>query len=196
LSNQGGLTVISGPSGGGKTTVIREILKIHPEYDYSISTTTRPPRKNEVDGADYHFISRSAFEELIKRDLFIEFAEVHGEYYGTERDMIEREIALGKQILLDIDVIGGEAIRNNFKESILVFLSPPSEEDLENRLINRCTDSGSQIIKRLSRYPMERERGKNYQFRITNLHLAATVKAVIEIIETGELKENAHLSMV
>ena len=196
MSNFGGLTVISGPSGGGKTTVIREILKIHPEYEYSVSTTTRPPREYEVNGIDYHFITRNAFEELIKRDMFIEFAEVHGEYYGTERTMIEKDIALGKQILLDIDVIGGETIRNNFKESTLVFLSPPSEEDLEHRLINRGTDSDKQIIKRLSRYPMERERGKNYQFRITNLDLEATVKAVIEIIETGELKENAHLSVV
>ncbi|NOY78136.1 MAG: guanylate kinase [Calditrichaeota bacterium] len=192
---KGLLCVLSSPSGGGKTSVIREILRRKPDYTYSISATTRPRRGHEKDGIDYYFLSKKDFEEGIKRGDFIEWAEVHGHLYGTPRESIEVKLKQGKVVLLDIDVEGGMAIKRLYTDrALLIFLKPPSVETLVERLKKRSTETEAQIKKRLERIPKEMAFADFYDVVIINDDFDQTVNQVIEAIETYrkqvEVKKN------
>ncbi len=178
--------MLSGPSGGGKSTIAREVMANHPDFVFSVSSTTRPPRPHEVEGREYHFLSRPEFERRINAGEFLEWIEVHGELYGTEKKAINRLLHAGKRVLLDVDVLGGEAVRRLYPEAKLIFLYPPSMDVLRERLVRRGTDSPEQIAKRLSRYPMEREHGYNYPFQVVNDDLEQAVLDVLCIIEEVE----------
>jgi guanylate kinase len=183
LNKRGRLIVFSAPSGCGKSTVIKEILKRRPDFSYSISCTTRPIRNYEVDGVHYHFLTKEEFERRIYAGRFLEWAEVHDNFYGTDRIIMEEALVAGKKVLLDIDVIGGGELRVHFPDSILIFLMPPSTDELRRRLKLRGTDDEAAIERRLSRYPMELAKAQEYPYKIVNNDLEATISEVLRIID-------------
>lgn len=163
------LIVVSAPSGTGKTTLCARLLKEIPELVLSISTTTRGPRGREQEGVEYFFIPTQTFKEAIKTEGFAEWAEVHGNYYGTHKRTIERAFADGKSLLLDIDVQGADQLRKSYpKETVRIFLKPPSMEELERRLRARGTDSEDSITKRLSAAAEEMKHMDHFDHVIVN----------------------------
>ena len=162
------LIVVSSPSGGGKGTLIDRVLQTVPGVSYSVSYTTRAPRSGEQHGREYFFIAREAFEEMIGRGDFLEWANVYGHLYGTSRAQVERERDAGRDIILEIDVQGAESIRGLIPDAVTVFILPPSFELLQNRLIARGTDSPADLERRLHGAPAEVEQYRNFQYVILN----------------------------
>ncbi len=148
-THRAGLFVVSAPSGAGKTTLCTRMLEMFPRLSYSISHTTRSPRGNERDGVDYFFITPQAFKERIEQNAWAEWAKVHGNYYGTSRAFIDRQLEQGNPLLLDIDVQGARQIRKIYPGAISIFIKAPSVEVLETRLRNRGTDTDAVIVRRL-----------------------------------------------
>ena len=180
------LFVISSPSGGGKTTILKELKKEGFDFAYSISATTRPPRKGEKNGVDYFFLDETTFLKQIKEGAFLEWAKVHGYYYGTLKSQVDRYLSEGKRILLDIDVQGGLRLKNARSDTVLIFLSPPSIEVLEERLKKRGTESTEVIEKRLEIAKKELQMAEKYDFKIVNDNLKDTVEKVKTIIQSFE----------
>jgi guanylate kinase len=146
---QGNLIIISSPSGGGKGTLIKKVLKVVPNIGYSISYTTREMRAGEAHGRDYFFVNRSEFESLIETGALLEYAEVHGNFYGTALSQIKTEIEAGRDIILEIDVQGAGLVRAKIPEALSVFILPPSFEVLKNRLTARATEKPEDLALRL-----------------------------------------------
>jgi guanylate kinase len=166
------LIVVSAPSGAGKTTLCERLLKEFPELTLSISSTTRAPRGQERDGKDYYFLSKRVFEEQIRAGRFAEWAEVHGYYYGTSKDTIERTLEQGKSVLLDIDVQGAESLRKSYpKQCLSFFIAPPDLKALEIRLRGRGTDSEETIQKRLRNAIAEMQEAPRFHHCIVNDNL-------------------------
>ena len=177
--------VLSSPSGGGKTTVIKRILDMRPDdYVYSISMTTRPKRSNETDGVDYFFVFRDEFERQIQNGGLLEYENVHGYYYGTPRAPLNSWIETGHVVLLDIDVYGAKRVKAKFQNSLLIFIKPPDEGVLVERLKNRSTESKQQIQKRLERLPEEMQQAEHFDHVIMNDDLSKTIDNVLNIIES------------
>ena len=162
------LIVVSSPSGGGKGTLIDRVLKTVPGVSYSVSYTTRAPRGTEQDGHEYFFVATGAFEEMIGRGEFLEWANVYGYLYGTSRAQVERELAAGHDIILEIDVQGAASIRKKIDDAISIFIMPPSFELLRQRLVTRGTDSPADLERRLRGAPAEVEQHKSFQYVILN----------------------------
>ncbi|MBC7691735.1 MAG: guanylate kinase [Methylotenera sp.] len=163
------LIVLSAPSGAGKTTLCKRLLADFLQLELSISSTTRPVRGSEQQGKDYHFLSTEEFQKLIAADRFAEWALVHGNYYGTSKDAIERSFAQGKSVLLDIDVQGAESLRKAYPvECFSIFISPPDLQTLESRLRSRGTDSEETIQKRLKNSIDEMKEDKHFHARVVN----------------------------
>jgi len=181
--SKGTLFVISSPSGGGKSTIISRLLKNDKNLKYSVSATTRKPRKGEVNGIDYYFLSENEFKEKIKKGEFLEWAEVHNNYYGTLRSQIENTLNRGHNVILDIDVQGGSSVKKIMPEAVLIFLMPPSLEELEKRLRNRGTDSEEDIKKRLENARHEIDQSSKYDFKVVNNEISETVTMVEKIIK-------------
>lgn len=179
---KGKLYVISSPSGGGKSTVIRMLRKENPELYYSVSATTRPPRTNEKEGTDYYFLNEEEFKRKIASNEFIEWAQVHGYYYGTLKYPIVQCLNAGKKVLLDIDIQGGVQVKKIIPEAILIFLLPPSMKTLETRLRDRGTDSDEIILRRLKIAKDEMKYANRYNFQVINYRLEHTVKEIMAII--------------
>jgi guanylate kinase len=176
---KGRLIIISAPSGAGKTSVIRRFLASHPNMVHSISCTTRPKRGDEVDGRYYHFMSDHAFRSGIENGRFAEWAEVHGHLYGTPIEPIEAALRSGKDVLLDLDVVGGLRLKGLYKErAVSLFLLPPSREELRRRLIGRGTDSPEQQELRLGNALEEMKYKDKYDHCVVNDDLE---KACLEI---------------
>lgn len=167
-SDRGKLFVLSGPSGAGKGTLRKKVFETVQGIRFSISCTTRPPRQGEKEGIDYRFISEEAFLSLLKEDKFLEHAKVHGHYYGTLRDDVERTLSSGIDMVLEIDVQGAFQVREKMPESILVFVSPPSLEELERRLRERGTESGENLRIRLRNARLEMLKSGDYDYVIVN----------------------------
>jgi len=182
------LVVLSSPSGGGKTTICRKILNKHKDYLYSISATTRKKRKNEKDGRDYFFLSEDQFNQIRKKRGFVEWAKVHGEYYGTLKKFVDKKEGEGKTALLVLDVQGGMAIKKKYLDSVLIFLLPPSFEELKKRLIRRGTDRTDEIEKRLKIALKEMKFWSKYDYVVINKNLKETVKLVEKIIKVERHK--------
>ena len=182
-NQKGKLFVISGPSGVGKGTVITELLENDEDLTFSVSVTTRKPRNNEVNGKDYIFISREEFENRIKNDKFLEWAEVHGELYGTPRKQIEEELKRGKKVILDIDVEGAKQIIKTDIPKKTIFIMPPSEEELIRRLRERKTNSEKDIKMRLNQAKNEIKKQFSYDIVVENDNLKETVSKIRDIIK-------------
>jgi guanylate kinase len=165
---RGMLIVVSSPSGGGKGTLIDNVLKTVPGVSYSVSYTTRAPRGTEQNGREYFFVSTNAFEDMIRRGEFLEWANVYGHLYGTNQTQVERELSAGHDIILEIDVQGAASIREKVNDAVSIFILPPSFELLRQRLLSRGTDSREDLEKRLRGAPGEVEQHKNFQYVILN----------------------------
>lgn len=181
--NDGILLVISSPSGGGKTTILKKVMAGLPGLAFSVSHTTRKPRAGEEDGRDYHFVSPESFREIASRDPsgFLEWAEVHGNLYGTGRDEVERQLQAGNDIILDIDVQGAMQVRAA-AAPVLVFIAPPSLAELEHRLRKRATDSDETIALRLENARTELGCIDTYDYLVINDRLEEAVESLRSII--------------
>lgn len=187
----GRLLVVSGPSGTGKSTVCRELLKRVPDATWSVSATTRAPRGQEAEGCDYYFVSRQRFEEMIRAGQLLEWAEYVGNLYGTPREPVEKALAAGKVVVMEIDVQGGRQIAERMPDAIRVFLLPPSDEELGRRLAGRKTETSEQQQKRLAVARQEIEQARQwscYQYFLVNETVEQTVQDVIRIIEAERMK--------
>lgn len=188
FQRRGLLMVISAPSGCGKSSVLQGLLQGAPELMYSISVTTRPPRQGEVDGRDYHFVTRKRFAQLIGEGAFYEWAEVHGHLYGTRADTVEAALAEGRDVIMDVDVQGALAIKRRAADAVLVFLLPPTFETLDQRLRGRSLDSDEQIHLRLANARGEMRYWDQYDYALINDELDMAVTAVRGILESERLR--------
>lgn len=179
---RGLLIVLSGCSGSGKNSVLRELLRIQSGLLYSVSATTRPPRPGEVHGRDYYFLSTEEF--IVARDSggFLEWAEVYGHYYGTPRSYIDEMTAAGRHVVLDVDVAGALAVRAKIPDAILVFLLPPSLTELRRRLIARGTETPAEIEKRLAQVDVEISAIKSYDYVVVNDEIGKASEKLRSII--------------
>ena len=185
--------VISAPSGCGKSTLIDRLLQEYHDLVYSISCTTRNPRGEEEDGLDYHFLSKERFEELLAENAFLEHAKVHDNYYGTLKAPIEEVLAEGNSMVLDIDVQGAGKVRDYVRRLpntdplkigyVDIFISPPSMEELRERLVHRGTDSAETIEKRLANAEGEIARAGEYMYRVVNDDLGICFKRLCDLID-------------
>lgn len=166
--SKGSLFIVSAPSGAGKTTLCRELVSSLPNLQFSVSYTTRQPRKGEVNDRDYTFINSQDFRLMADKGEFIEWAEVHGALYGTSRKRLEELLDSGNDVILDIDTQGAMQIKERYKEGIYIFILPPSLETLKERLKNRMTDSKEEIGKRLGRAIAEIKTFDKYDYVIIN----------------------------
>lgn len=168
LKRSGHLFIVSAPSGGGKTSLCRALLRRRPELTYSISYTTRKPRNGEENGIDYHFITEAAFKQRMARDEWCEWARVHDHYYGTDSRFVRQTLSDGRHLLLDIDVQGAGQMMRRYPECITIFIVPPSMESLKARLQQRGTDTPETIEKRLDNASAEMLEKKWYCHVIVN----------------------------
>jgi guanylate kinase len=177
------LLVLSSPSGGGKTTIARRLLDSRSDIGYSVSATTRPPRPDEVDGRDYHFLSRAEFERRVAAGEFLEHAAYGGNLYGTLRAEIERIFSTGRHAVLDIEVEGARQIRRSLPGSVHVFVLPPSGEELVRRLEGRNTEDPAAVERRLERAAEELAAVPEYDYAIVNDDLGRAVARVSAIVD-------------
>lgn len=176
------LVVLSAPSGGGKTTICKLLLERNPDFRVSVSATTRAPRKTEKEGVHYYFLSEKDFFDKVEKGEFIEYAEVHGRYYGTLKSEVNELLEKGYTVLFDIDVIGALNIKKQYPEAMLVFIRPPSLEELKRRLRERQTDNEAEIQHRLERLPLEYARAALFDYDIINDDLVATAGQIERLI--------------
>ncbi|WP_271398235.1 guanylate kinase [Salinicoccus roseus] len=188
-SDKGLLIVLSGPSGVGKGTVRKAIFE-HPETDfkYSISMTTRKKREGEVDGVDYFFKTKEEFESLIEQDKFIEYAQYVGNYYGTPVEYVEQTMADGHDVFLEIEVEGAKQVREKFPEALFIFLAPPNLTQLEERLVNRGTDSPEIIRHRIDEAKRELKLMNLYDFVVINDDVDLARGRVQCIVEASHMR--------
>ncbi len=175
--------ILSAPSGGGKTTIARELLRRRTDLGYSVSCTTRNPRVGEVEGRDYYFLSVAEFERRRDAGDFAESAEVHGNMYGTLRSEVERVLGSGKHVVMDIDVQGALQFTRVFPQSVTIFVLPPSAEVLLDRLRQRRTESKEQLAKRLQSALQELQAVELYEYVVTNDDLTKAVHRVSAIVD-------------
>ncbi len=187
MPNKGHLFIVSGPSGAGKSTVLSVILKNRPQLRYSISYTTRPPRGEEQDGVDYYFVSKASFLDKIDGGELAEWAEVHGHFYGSSCKFLDDCLVSGQDVLLDIDVEGARKLYAKYPEAILIFIAPPSMEELKKRLTNRGTDSREVVERRLKNAEAEMAAAGDYHHVIVNDDISGAASEVEAIIRKGPL---------
>lgn len=188
LKRNGMLIVVSSPSGGGKSTVIQALLNDDPEMEYSVSATSRPPRRGEIDGKSYHFVSDEQFQKWVDEGRFYEWAFVHNYRYGTRKDIIVEKLSRGMDVIMDLDFQGGLNIKRQSPDAVLIFLLPPTMEILEQRLRDRKTDSEETIQIRLRNAIEEIKHATKYDFIIINRDLDDTISKTRSIIASERHK--------
>ena len=191
--NRGILTVVSGFSGSGKGTIMKELMKKYAgSYALSISATTRNPRSGETDGVEYFFRTKEQFEQMIKDDALIEYAQFVGNYYGTPKAYVEDQLEAGKDVILEIEIQGALKVKEKFPDTLLLFVTPPSADELKNRLIGRGTETMDVIESRLARAVEEAEGIESYDYLVVNDVLEDCVEEVHQIIKNEHYRVNRN----
>ncbi len=185
MIQKGILVVVSGFAGAGKGTIMKQLVSEYDNYALSVSATSRNPRPGEVDGVNYFFKSREEFEEMIKNDELIEHAEYVGNYYGTPKAFVERQLQEGKNVVLEIEIQGAMQIKKKFPEALLVFIMPPSAAELKRRLVGRGTETPEVIDMRMKRAIQESEGIENYDFIVVNDVVEDCTKRLNGMIEAS-----------
>jgi guanylate kinase len=188
----GNLYVVAAPSGAGKTTLVRLLLDQEPDVQLSISCTTRNPRPGEEDGREYHFLEVAEFKAMIGREDFLEWAEVHGNYYGTSKKWITDQLAADRDVLLEIDWQGAQQVRAQFSRAIGVFILPPSMDELARRLTGRGTDSPEVISRRLAAAQAEMRHVGEFDYVIINDQLAQALDDLRAVVRASRLSFGAQ----
>ncbi|BAF73150.1 guanylate kinase [Sulfurovum sp. NBC37-1] len=189
--HKGAILVLSGPSGAGKSTIINAASDEIGEYYFSISTTTRDPRMGEQDGVDYFFVSKEEFEEDIKAGNFLEYAQVHGNYYGTSLKPVNKALEQGKLVIFDIDIQGHRLVRAKMDDiTTSAFITPPTLKELEARLRARCTDDEEVILRRISNAKEEIRAVGEYDFTIINDTVEEAAQKFIIVAKAARLKQS------
>jgi guanylate kinase len=187
--------ILSSPSGGGKTSIAHGLLSLRKDVGYSVSCTTRPPREGEVEGRDYHFKNLDEFTRGRSSGDFAESAEVHGHLYGTLRSEVDRVLASGKHVIMDIDVQGAKQFTNAFPDSVLIFILPPSTSVLIERLEARGTEDAKSLIRRFRSAKDELKAIDFYPYVVVNEDLDSAVRAVSSIIDSESLKRFRNIGI-
>ncbi len=184
----GRLMVVSAPSGAGKSTLCRSLLRRHKNVVLSVSATTRQPRPGEKDGRDYFFVSEAAFHSMRKRGELLEWAEVHGQYYGTPKHFLERQVRAGKYVLLEIDVQGALQVKKHHPDAILIFITTPSFNDLERRLRHRSSETETELRRRLANARKELGYLKRYDYHVVNDRVPLALRRLEAILAAESLR--------
>lgn len=180
MTQPGKLIVLSGPGGVGKSTIVFELKKMEHFY-FSVSATTRAPRSGEVDGVAYHFVSESEFQKMINDEVFLEWAEFAGAKYGTPREPVLQALASGKNVLLEIEIDGARQVKKAMPDAIMVFLKPPSMQELEARITNRGTDTPERIAARLALAREEMAAAGEFDHTVTNHRVDEVITALVSL---------------
>jgi guanylate kinase len=181
------LVVLAGPAGVGKGSIVKWILENYPTFMLSVSSTTRDPRAGEIDGVHYNFVSKSVFEQQIQDGQMLEWAQVHGQHlYGTPLNELTKAEALDKHLLLEIDLQGARQVAEKIPDALMIFINPPSFEELERRLRSRGTETEEQIQTRLTTARTELEAAGEFDYQLTNLDLEACARQVVELVHEAE----------
>lgn len=189
LSKRRGLMIVlSSPSGGGKTTIAHRLLKRDKNIVRSVSCTTRKPRPGEKDGRDYFFVTPGRFKRMIKSRAFLEWARVHGNFYGTPSAWVRAQLAKGKDVLFVIDVQGGRALKGKQREAVLIFLKPPAFRVLRERLLGRQSEDEKALRLRLRNARWEMKEGRHYEYQVVNDRLTRAVSEVVRILRKERKK--------
>lgn len=179
--SNGSVIIVCAPSGSGKTTIVKEVLKSFPQVVFSVSATTRKPRENERDGIDYFFLSEQEFLEKIEKNDFVEWERFYDYYYGTLKSFVEEKLNSGISVLFDVDVKGALNIKKIYPGAASIFIMPPSIEELRNRLMNRGTENQTDLMKRLERAEMELNYKDSFDYCIINDNLSVAIGEVSDI---------------
>ncbi|MGN0321532.1 MAG: guanylate kinase [Oliverpabstia sp.] len=196
MSKRGCLVIISGFSGAGKGTVVRELTSRYDNYALSISATTRAPRKGEENGREYFFKTREEFEELIKQDALYEYAQYVSNYYGTPKAYVQQQLDAGKDVILEIEVQGALNVKAKNPEALLLFVTPPSAQELKRRLIGRGTETLEVINERMARASEEALLMDRYDYLIINDKLEECTETIHQLVQREHLRMSANLDMV
>ena len=176
------LIVISGPSGVGKDTILRRLFQLAPELKYSVSYTTRPPRPGEIDGQSYTFVTEDEFKRLIEAKEFLEWAQVYDQYYGTSRKRVEDALARGEDIILKIDVQGAAFVKKRKPDALFIFITPPSTDELLQRLTGRNTESPAALERRQREALVELGLAKDYEHVVCNRDVEESAREILAMI--------------
>ena len=196
MNNKGTLFVITGPSGAGKGTVLKQVIQSLDQLYFSVSATTRAPREGEVDGVHYHFLTRERFEQLIEADRFLEYARYAENYYGTLLDPVEEHLAQGHDVILEIELQGALQVKKRLPQAVLVFIAPPSFEELENRLRGRGTEQEEVILKRLAIAREECAHMDEFRYIVVNDEVASAADRLRAVMLSHRcLRENLGFSL-
>ena len=196
MNHQGILVVVSGFSGAGKGTLMKELLKRYDNYALSISATTRAPREGETDGKEYFFVTKEQFEKMRDERKLIEYAQYVNNYYGTPKEYVEQKMAEGKDVILEIEIQGALKVKKRFPDALLLFVAPPSAEELRRRLVGRGTETLEVINARLARAAEEASGMEAYDYLLINDDLDRCVEEMHQLIQLQHRKTSYHLDFL
>ncbi|HEY8419414.1 MAG TPA: guanylate kinase [Clostridia bacterium] len=194
--SKGLLIVLSGPSGVGKGTVNKRVREILPNLKKSVSVTTRPQRPNEIDGVHYHFITKEKFDELVQTDGLLEYAQVYQNFYGTPKKPVLEALEKGEDMIFEIDIQGARSIKKSYNDCVRIFISPPSIDELNNRLNLRGTETEEVKALRLSETKKELEEARFYDYLVVNNDIEEAAQKIVDIISAEKAKTSRNIDKI